>query len=125
MPGMALILVAEDDQFFSSLIARRLQEHGFGIICAFDGEETISLARSKHPDLLLLDLLMPKKDGYSVMEELRADADTAKIPILIATNLSDRDSIERGMKLGAVDALIKADTTPEEIAQRISALLKK
>lgn len=121
---MILALVAEDDHFFSSLITMSMQQHGFEVYTSFDGEETIELARSKHPAILLLDLLMPKKDGFAVMEELRASKETANIPILVTTNLSDRDSVERAKKLGAADILIKADSTPEEIVKRATALLQ-
>ncbi len=122
---MALALIAEDDHFFSSLISLSMQQRGFEIITSFDGDETIELVRSRHPNILLLDLLMPKKDGYAVMEALRGSNDTAHMPILVTTNLSDRDSVERARKLGAADILIKADSTPEEIVKRAAALLPK
>ena len=124
---MNRILVAEDDQFFSSLIALKLRKEGFDVACAYDGEEALTSIAAQRPDLILLDLLMPKKDGYEVMSGLQQVASEASpIPIIIVmSNLSDHESTERAKAAGASEFMIKANTTPGGIVEKVIAYLAK
>lgn len=118
---MAKILVAEDDTFLSSLLVQDLKVQGFDTVVAFDGNEALEKIRSQHPDVILLDLLMPNKDGFSVLEELHNA--NSKTPTLILSNLSKDSDVSRAKSFGAVDFMVKANTTPHDIAEHIKKML--
>jgi DNA-binding response OmpR family regulator len=121
--AMTKVLVAEDDVFLSSLLVKALQVDQFEAEAALDGVQAIEKAKSWHPDLLLLDILMPNKDGFEVLEELKKEATTAQIKVLILSNLGAQEEIDRARKLGILDYLVKANTTPHEVVARIKTLL--
>ncbi len=119
------ILIVEDDKFLRELISRKLLGEGFKIDEAIDGEEGLKKLQESKPDLILLDLILPGLDGFDVLQRIKDDPGTASIPVLILSNLGQKDEIERGLKLGAVDFLVKAHFTPEEIVQKIKEALQK
>lgn len=119
------ILIVEDDKFLRELISRKLLGEGFKIDEAIDGEEGLKKLQESKPDLILLDLILPGLDGFDVLQRIKDDPSTASIPVLILSNLGQKDEIERGLKLGAVDFLVKAHFTPEEIVQKIKQVLEK
>jgi DNA-binding response OmpR family regulator len=86
---MTKILVAEDDKLISSSLCEALKTSGYETIAAFDGEESVAKAKAEKPDLVLLDIMMPKLDGISVLWELKANPDTAKTPVVVLTNIGD------------------------------------
>lgn len=116
------VLVAEDDVFLSSLVLRELLAAHFDASAAYDGVQAIEMSKSLHPDLILLDLIMPNKDGFEVLAELRADADLAKTRVIVLTNLSDDETLERLKKFGITDYLIKANITPREVVAKLKTL---
>lgn len=118
------ILIIEDDKFLRDLIARKLTGEGFDISMAVDGEEGIKKIRDKRPDLVLLDLILPGIDGFEVLSRMRGDPSVASIPVIILSNLGQREEVEKGLKLGAIDYLIKAHFTPGEIIEKIKNVLK-
>jgi DNA-binding response OmpR family regulator len=122
---MAKILIIEDDKFLRELIARKLVKEGYEIAEAIDGEEGLKKVSEENPDLILLDLILPGIDGFEVLAKIKEDPKTSLIPVLILSNLGQKDEIERGLKLGAVDFLVKAHFTPEEIVEKIKAILSK
>lgn len=119
------ILIVEDDKFLRELISRKLLGEGFKIEEAIDGEEGLKKLQESKPDLILLDLILPGLDGFDVLQRIKDDPGTASVPVLILSNLGQKDEIEKGLKLGAVDFLVKAHFTPEEIVQKIKQVLEK
>ncbi len=122
---MAKILIIEDDKFLRELIARKLTKEGYQIVEAIDGEEGLKKAKEESPDLILLDLILPGMDGFEVLAKVKDDPKTSLIPVLILSNLGQKDEIEKGLKLGAEDFLVKAHFTPEEIVEKIRSILSK
>lgn len=118
------ILVIEDDKFLRELISQKLMKEGYDIVEAVDGEKGIEAIKSEKPDLVLLDLILPEVDGFGVLAKVKEDSTLAQIPIIILSNLGQKDDIEKGLKLGAVDYLIKAHFTPNEIVEKIKTVLK-
>ncbi|MBU1045614.1 response regulator [Patescibacteria group bacterium] len=119
------ILIVEDDKFLRELISRKLLSEGFKIDEAIDGEEGLRKIEESKPDLVLLDLILPGLDGFEVLERIKDNPSTSAVPVLILSNLGQRDEIERGLKLGAVDFLVKAHFTPEEIVEKIKTIFEK
>lgn len=117
------ILVVEDDPFLLKILDVKLNQEGFNVIKATDGEKGISLAFREMPDLILLDLILPKKDGFRVLEELKENSKTRDIPVLILSNLGQESDIERGTKLGAVDYLIKTRFSINAVIEKIKRYL--
>lgn len=119
------ILIIEDDVFLNELMAKKLLEEGFDVLKAANGEEGLEQARQENPDLILLDLILPGMDGFEILEKLKEDQETSPIPVIILSNLGQREDIERGFDLGADDYLIKAHFTPDEIVERARAPFRK
>ena len=122
---MAKILIIEDDKFLRELIARKLTKEGYKIVEAIDGEEGLKKVKEESPDLILLDLILPGMDGFEVLAKVKDDPKTSLIPVLILSNLGQKDEIEKGLKLGAEDFLVKEHFTPEEIVEKIRSILSK
>ncbi len=113
------VLVIEDDPSVAEMYRLRLEADGYDVVVGGDGEEGLQLAMSEAPDFIYLDLRLPKLDGFEVLERLRAAPATAQIPVIILSNYGDPETRERGLRLGALDFLVKADTTPGELAARV------
>ncbi len=122
---MQKIVLVEDDKFLMELMAKKLTAEGFETVLASDGEEGMKKIREQKPDLVLLDLILPGMGGFEVLEELKNDNKIAAIPVVILSNLGQKDDIEKGFRLGAEDFLVKAYYTPGEIVEKIRAVLKK
>jgi len=118
------ILIVEDDKFLRELIVRKLIQEDFSTSEAIDGEDGIKKIKEEKPDLVLLDLILPGIDGFEVLLKMKEDISLAQIPVIILSNLGQKDDVERGFKLGAVDYLIKAHFTPGEIIEKIKTVLK-
>ena len=118
------ILVVEDDVFLAKIYKTKLSKEGFELSLAHDGEEALAQIKQKRPDLILLDLMMPKKDGFEVMEELAKDPECKKIPIIILSNLGQESDVERGLALGAKDYFVKANVSLNEIIKKITKHIK-
>jgi len=119
------ILIIEDDKFLRELIAKKLLKEGFEIEEAIDGEEGLRKIKEAKPDLVLLDLILPGIDGFEVLKNIKEDPKLSLIPVVILSNLGQRDEVEKGLSLGAVDFLVKAHFTPEEIIEKIKTVLAK
>ncbi len=118
------ILIIEDDKFLRELISRKVSDEGFDVAEAVDGEEGVKKVKTEKPDLILLDLILPGIDGFEVLSRTKEDLNSASIPVIILSNLGQKEEVEKGLKLGAVDYLIKAHFTPGEIVEKIKAILK-
>jgi len=118
------ILIIEDDKFLRELITKKLLKEGYETSGAVDGEEGIKKVKEEKPDLVLLDLILPGIDGFEVLSKMKDDPGLSLIPVIILSNLGQKDDVERGFKLGAIDYLIKAHFTPGEIIEKIKTALK-
>lgn len=118
------ILIIEDDKFLRELIAQKLLKEDYRVSEAVDGEEGIRKIKEEKPDLILLDLILPGIDGFEVLTKMRDDPEISSIPAIILSNLGQKEDVERGLKLGAKDYLIKAHFTPGEIIEKIKKALK-
>ncbi len=123
--GERRILLAEDDRFLRKAAEARLRQGGFTVLAAVDGEEALRLARAETPDLVLLDLIMPKIQGFGVLKALKEDPATASIPVIVLSNLGQERDVQRAMELGAVAYFIKAHLSLHELVQRVSEVLDK
>lgn len=119
------ILLIEDDSFLLSMYATKFEMENFQVITAEDGEKGIKLAMKEVPDIILLDILLPKLNGFEVLKEIRANKETSPIPVILLTNLSQKSEIEQGLALGANDFLIKAHFMPSEVVEKIKKILNK
>ena len=117
------ILLVEDDSFLLGMYATKFEMENFKVITAEDGEKAVRAALKELPDIILLDIILPKQNGFEVLRQLKADQATAKVPVILLTNLSQKDEIEQGLKLGAEDYLIKAHFMPSEVVEKIKKVL--
>ena len=120
---MKKILVVEDDKFLRELIIQKLLKEGYEVLQAADGEEGVKKAKEGKPDLALLDIILPGIDGFEVLRQIRAGETNSHLPVVILSNVGQKEDIEKGMELGATDYLIKAHFTPGEIVEKIKAIL--
>ncbi len=118
------ILIVEDDKFLRELIVRKLAQEDFKVSEAIDGEEGIKKIKEEKPDLVLLDLILPGIDGFEVLARMKEEPSLSSIPVIILSNLGQKDDVEKGLKMGAADYLIKAHFTPGEIIEKIKTALK-
>jgi len=119
---MKRILLAEDDKFLRRAAEAKLRQRGFDVLTAVDGEEAVALAIKRPPDLMLLDLLMPKCDGLQVLHALRANEATRQIPVVILSNSSKELEMQRASSLGAVAYWVKANLSLQELCDRVDQL---
>lgn len=117
------VLLVEDDVFLSGIYQKKFEMEGYKISTADNGEKGLADAKKKKPDIILLDVLLPKMDGFSVLKELKADPTTKPIPVILLTNLGQKDDVEKGLEAGAVDYLIKAHFKPSEIVDKVKQVL--
>ena len=118
------ILVIEDDSVLQKALQEYLTAEGFEIESALDGEEGVKRAKDNYHDLILLDIILPKKDGYEVLKDLKSDENTKKTPVVLLTNLGSLNDVEKALEMGATTYLIKADYKLEEVAKKIKEVLK-
>ncbi len=118
------VLLVEDDSFISQMYQTKLSMQGFVVVAAMDGEEGLQLAKKELPDIILLDIMLPKLDGWQVLEALKIEESTKDIPVILLTNLGAQEDIERGLELGAVDYMIKAHFIPSEVIEKINTLVQ-
>jgi DNA-binding response OmpR family regulator len=119
---MARILLVEDDQFLSTILATHFRENGYDVVCAYDGESAVSRAIELYFDVMLLDILLPGKDGFEVISSVHAMEATKNMPVIVISNLSDEKTIQRMRELGAVQFIVKAQATPQSILAEIKKI---
>lgn len=119
------IVLIEDDEILSKVLSTELEDAGFKMAQAFDGEAGLALVRSEQPDLVLLDLILPKKHGFVVLEELKKSPDTKAIPVIILTLLGEDEDIKKGLRLGADDYLVKSNHAIAEIVEKVKNFFAK
>ncbi len=119
------LLLIEDDTFLSGMYLAKLTMENFDVKLAVDGEEGLALARSFKPDIILLDLLLPKIDGYTVLKKLKSSRSLSAIPVILLTNLNQQTDIDKALKYHVEDYLIKAHFMPSEVIEKIKKILRK
>ncbi len=119
------VLFIEDESALQKTIGDVLKKQGYEIISAMDGAKGIRLAESETPDLILLDLILPKMDGFEVLRRLREGPKTRDIPIVILTNLERMEDVEKALELGAKTYLTKANYTIDEVVEKVKKALGK
>ena len=122
---MSKILIIEDDNFLLSLIVEKFIQLGFDAEAAADGEEGLNKILNNKYDLVLLDMILPKMDGFKVLENVKKNQTLKDLPIVVTSNLYDKNDIDRAVSLGAADYIIKAYNSPENIVDRVRAFLQK
>lgn len=122
---MAKVLVVEDDKFLISAYRAKLTKVGFEVQMAGDGVEAIEALKTYKPDLILLDLVMPRKDGFVTLAEIKQDASLKNIPVIVASNLGQKEDLDKAMGLGAVGYIIKSDLSMEDLITRINDTIAK
>ncbi|OGL87625.1 hypothetical protein A3I42_03745 [Candidatus Uhrbacteria bacterium RIFCSPLOWO2_02_FULL_49_11] len=125
MPKSQTILVIEDEQTILKAISIALEEAGFKVLSAIDGETGEQTAITQTPDLILLDIILPRKNGLDVLKGLKANEATNAIPVILLTNLSDTETVSQGVALGARGYLVKANYSLDEVVTKVKDVLKK
>lgn len=121
----ARVIIVEDDEFLRDVISQKLIKDGFDIDPVIDSIGLFESIKTKKPHIILLDLILPGLDGYQILEKLKQDPHTSDIPVLVLSNLGQKEDIDRALKGGAIDYLIKANFTPGEIIQKIRKILSE
>jgi DNA-binding response OmpR family regulator len=119
------VLLIEDDLDTLEMYRTRLEKDGYQVHVATDGEQGLELATELVPDIVFLDIRLPKLDGLEVLKRLRDQEPTATVPVVILSNYGERDLVDRGLKLGALEFLVKAHTSPVELSGGIDEWLKE
>ena len=118
------VLFVEDDPSVAQMYKLKLELDGYQVTVADDGESALRMATESPPDMIFLDIRLPKLDGLTVLERLRADDRTRHVPVVILSNYSERELVERGLKLGALEYLVKSQTTPAKLAGGVEGWLR-
>lgn len=118
------LLIVEDENTIRSMYTAKFESDGFEVISADNGATGLEMAKKELPDLILLDIILPQLDGFSVLKSLKEDAKTKNIPVVMLTNLGTNEDRVKGQKMGAVDYIVKASLPPAEISEKITGYLK-
>ena len=124
MADIKNIFIVEDDRFLSSLMKARLEKEGFVVTQLFDGEEAVEQLKTSKPDLILLDLIMPKVSGFEVLEQISIDPQTNTIPIIVLTNLAQGNDVDKAKQYGAKEYFVKVRTSVNDIVERVRNLVR-
>jgi len=121
---MKKIIIIEDEKILLDLLKDKLVKEGYEVIVALDGQTGLAKIKQEKPDLILLDMVMPKMGGFEVMRELNKDENLAKIPVIIISNSGQPVELEKAKKLGAKDWLIKTEFDPKEVVNKVNKQLR-
>lgn len=113
------VMIVEDDEHISKVYEIKLAKEGIASILAVDGEEAVTKITSERPDVILLDLMIPKKDGFDVLAEIKKNPDTTNIPVIVLSNLGQQADQDRALALGANEYLVKVDYPIQEVVNRV------
>lgn len=122
---MEKILFIEDELALQKTLGELLREGGYEVVSALDGEVGLRLAKEASPDLILLDLILPKIHGLDVLRRLKEDPDTKNIPVIVLTNLEEIEDVEKAVELGATTYLVKARYSLEEVMEKVKRALEQ
>ena len=119
------VFIVEDDPFLSEMYVTKLLQEKFEVEAAGDGKAALKKIKALKPDLILLDIVLPKMDGFEVLQKIKKDPELAKIKIIALTNLGQKEEVEKGLRLGADDYIIKAHFTPSEVIAKVRRVLNQ
>jgi len=119
------ILFVEDEPTLQKVVGEILNQKGFKVFGAVDGEKGLELIKKERPDLILLDLILPKKDGFEVLKEIKEDEELKSIPVIVLTNLEGMGDVEKALSLGATTYLVKANYELDDVVKKIEEILEK
>ena len=119
------VILIEDEEMLSNMYEAKFIKEGFDIKKALDGETGLKLIQEENPDLVLLDIIMPKLDGFSVLRKIKEDPKNKNIPVILLTNLGQDEDVKKGNSLGASGYLVKANMTPSQVVDKVKEFLKK
>lgn len=117
------VLLVEDDEMLHTMYTQKFTKEGYEVLSAFNGSEGIKMAEEKKPTLILLDIIMPKMDGFVALKKLKKNEATKDIPVILLTNLGQEEDIRKGKELGAADYFIKANHTPQEVVDKVKEVI--
>lgn len=117
------IVIVEDEVFLSEMYKMKFSAEGYDVYTAANGEEALKVVNEVMPDILLLDLVMPKMDGYEVLKKLRADKKTSKLKIYVLSNLGQTGEVDKGFQEGADGYFVKSSMTPTQLADEVEKIL--
>lgn len=120
---MKKILIAEDDKFLQNVYSVKFTKAGYKVFMASNGNEALKLIEQNAPDLILLDLVMPGKDGFSFLEDYSKNSKMNKIPVIVTSNLGQQEDIDKALKLGAKDYVIKSDMALSGLLEKVANIL--
>lgn len=118
------VLLVEDEEMLAKMYQTKFQNEGYDIILAANGEAGLKIALENKPDIILLDIIMPKLDGFSVLKSLKDNSQTKNIPVILLSNLGQEEDIKKGKSMGAAGYLVKANLTPAEVVEKAKEYLK-
>ena len=118
------ILLIEDDTFLANMYSTKLSLKGFEVLETSDGKKGLKLAQKNRPDLILLDLVLPGIDGFEILKTLKENKKTKNIPVIVLTNLGEKEQIEKVLNLGVADYLIKAHFLPGEVVEKVKKIIQ-
>ncbi len=121
----AKVLIIEDDTFLAGMYVTKLTMENFDVQLASDGSQGLKLIRETAPDIILLDILLPKMSGFEILKAIKRNPKTKPIPVILLTNLGEKGDVTKGLELGAVDYLIKAHFLPSEVVTKIKRQVQK
>jgi DNA-binding response OmpR family regulator len=113
------VLLIEDDKFLRTVLEKKLLAEGFEVISAVDGDEALEKIISDKPDIILLDIILPKKSGFLVLENIKKDPELRKLPVIIISNLGQEEDIQKGLSLGAIEYFVKAKISLDDVVKKI------
>jgi len=117
------VLLVEDDKFLSEMYVTKLESAGFEVEAAFDGEEALAKVKEFAPQLVFLDIVLPKKDGFEVLAALKEGGSLKNMKVIALTNLGQKEEVDKGLSLGASDYIVKAHFTPTEVVAKAKKVL--
>lgn len=113
------IMVAEDDKYYANIFKLKLSKEGYRVAVVGDGAQVLALLKKEKPNLILLDLIMPVKDGFETLRELKADKSLEDVNVIVISNLGQKEDVEKAKKLGAIDYLVKANVSVQEMVEKV------
>lgn len=125
MDNQHTLLLVEDDSFLIEILVKKFKAADFKVVHAGDGKEAIRKAHDEEPDIIMLDIILPGMNGFEILEKLKSDESVADIPVAFLSNLGQKEDVEKGKKLGAVDFIVKANHSLDEIVKRTGELIEE
>ena len=123
--NVSKILIVEYDLFLANLLSLRFKKEGYEVIQAFSGTEALEKLKSIRPNVILLDIILPQKNGFEVLEAISQNPQTSSIPVIIVSNLGQESDIEKGKMLGAIDYYVKAGLSIDELVNKVKVIVSK